>query len=87
MKPQKVPKAVTPAKAGVKKWLSLLDSRFRGNDDNVCFPIFYKTINIQYSIFNFQFPTTGQRLRWPSPWLHISGNWVLQVSTAKEHLG
>jgi hypothetical protein len=29
---EKVQKAVTPAKAGVQKYLNFLDSRFRGND-------------------------------------------------------
>jgi len=34
MASQKVSKAVTPAKAGVQKWLISLDSRVRGNDEN-----------------------------------------------------
>ncbi len=37
----KVSKAVNPAAAG----LILLDSRFRGNDDNGCFPTFCEAIN------------------------------------------
>ena len=44
---QKVSKAVTPAKAGVHKWLSFLDSRFRGNDNNGCFLTFYEFINFE----------------------------------------
>ena len=45
----KVSKAVTPAKAGVHKWLSSLDSRFRGNDENGCFLSFYEFIKYQPS--------------------------------------
>jgi len=44
---QKVSRAVTPAKAGVHKWLSFLDSRFRGNDENRCFLTFYEFIMIK----------------------------------------
>jgi len=39
--------AVTPAKAGVQKWLIFLDSRLRGNDENGCLLTFYEFVNIQ----------------------------------------
>jgi len=44
-----VPKSVTPAKAGVQKWLIPLNSRLRGNDENCCFLTFYECINLQLS--------------------------------------
>ena len=37
MASQKVIKAVTPAKAGVQKFLNFLDSRFHGNDREKAF--------------------------------------------------
>jgi len=49
----KIKKAVTPAKAGVQKYMNLnlfskkiLDSRFRGNDENRIKWIFYKMIKV-----------------------------------------
>jgi len=33
--------------AGVHKWLSSLDSRFRGNDENVCFLTLYEIIKFK----------------------------------------
>ena len=39
--------AVTPAKAGVHKWLVFLDSRLRGNDENGCFLTFYGFITLK----------------------------------------
>jgi len=44
---QKVSKAVTPAKAGVQKWLIFLDSRFRGNDEKGCFLTFYEFVKFR----------------------------------------
>jgi len=59
---QKVSKAVTPAKAGVHKWLSFLDSRFRGNDENRYFLIFYEFVNVQKVIVLFSGKTHRQSL-------------------------
>ena len=42
----KVSKAVTPANAGVQKWLISLDSRIRGNDENGEISTFYEFIKI-----------------------------------------
>ena len=42
---QKVPQPVTPAKAGVHNYLSLLDSGFRRNDGKEHFSTFCETIN------------------------------------------
>ncbi len=39
---QKVYQSVTPAKAGVQKYLNSLDSRFHGNDDNGLNRTFYE---------------------------------------------
>jgi hypothetical protein len=36
------PRAVTPAKAGVQKFLTFLDSRFHGNDEKERLPLFYE---------------------------------------------
>ena len=47
IRPQKVSRSVTPAKAGVHNYLKLLDSRFRGNDENGRLLTFYELINIQ----------------------------------------
>jgi len=48
-------KAVTPANAGVQKWLIFLDSRVRGNDENGSFLTFYEFVNIELEIFlNFR---------------------------------
>jgi hypothetical protein len=41
----KVSKAVTPATAGVQKWLIFLDSRVRGNDENGSFLTFCEFVN------------------------------------------
>jgi hypothetical protein len=41
---QKVPKYVTPAKAGVQILLEILGSGFRRNDGEENFSTFYKTI-------------------------------------------
>jgi len=38
--------AVTPANAGVQKWLISLDSRVRGNDENGSFLTFYEFVNL-----------------------------------------
>jgi hypothetical protein len=35
-----------PAKAGIQKYLKILDSRLRGNDAKGRFKIFYETINL-----------------------------------------
>jgi hypothetical protein len=42
----KVRKAVAPAQAGAQKFLILLDSRFRGNDENGKKTAFYEIINL-----------------------------------------
>jgi len=44
---QKVSKAVTPANAGVQKWLISLDSRVRGNDENGLFLTFYEFVKLE----------------------------------------
>ncbi len=46
MASQKVSKSVTPANAGVYKWLISLDSRVRGNDENGSVT-FYETIKLK----------------------------------------
>ena len=45
---QKIPKPVTPAKAGVHKQPNFLDSRVRGNDEKGSFLTFYEFVNIDY---------------------------------------
>ena len=40
--------AVTPANAGVQKWLISLDSRVRGNDENGSFLTFYEFVNLSF---------------------------------------
>jgi hypothetical protein len=50
---QKANNSVTPAKAGVQNKPKELDSRFRGNDGNMTFHMFYDAIIIpifRYSI-------------------------------------
>ena len=47
MNSQKVPTVVTPAKAGVQKFLDFLDSRFHGNDGKGRFPTFCEFIKIE----------------------------------------
>ena len=46
MASQKVSKSVTPANAGVYKWLISLDSSVRGNDENGSVT-FYETIKLK----------------------------------------
>jgi len=48
MDTQKVPKAVTPAKAGVQKCLNFLDSRLCGNDEKGKIVTFYKIVNKRF---------------------------------------
>ena len=40
-----------PAKAGIQKYLKILDSRLRGNDAKGRFKTFYETINFIHSPF------------------------------------
>ena len=44
---QKISIVVTPAKAGVQKFLNFLDSRFHGNDRKKRFRTFYELINTE----------------------------------------
>ena len=57
MASQKVSKSVTPANAGVYKWLISLDSRVRGNDENGSVT-FYETINTEerYGKYGLSYP-------------------------------
>ena len=41
-----------PAKAGIQKYLKILDSRLRGNDAKEGFETFYESINIEFSMSN-----------------------------------
>jgi hypothetical protein len=45
---QKVSIVVTPAKAGVQKFLNFLDSRFHGNDRKGRFRTFYERIKVGF---------------------------------------
>jgi hypothetical protein len=43
-------KTVTPVEAGVQKCLNLLDSRFRGNDENEEIATFHESINFGFPL-------------------------------------
>ena len=53
---QEIIEAVTPAQAGVQKFLDPLDSRLRGNDGKERFRTFYEFISYKRNILGYQSP-------------------------------